>query len=369
MNVVRVLWRAWRCKWGVARLAIAGFICWVLAADTGARLARLQLAALPDFDYLAEVEALRAQGRFGEAEMVARGGLDAISDAQERHRLETALDATIAERDGWLRKIRSAGLGALSGRGTDLESIIGAVAADFFLVGDLRDIVIEGGKLVIDGDSDELVLLLSFVGAATTLAPEIDWAPSVLKAARRTGAIGDRMAEHLRRLLRQRNSGELATVCEDVASIAKRASPGGAIRVLALVDDPSDLPMLARFLERRPRGAFALHVTGSEGASTLRRVVKTAPDAADDLLEAAAGKGASGTRFLSTPAARALTRPHPLVGVAKAVSKGNAERLVKAALDRIDPGAWWALPLAAAWVLFEALLLRRRLGVPRAEGH
>jgi hypothetical protein len=36
-------------------------------------------------------------------------------------------------------------------------------------------------------------------------------------------------------------------------------------------------------------------------------------------------------------------------------------------LDRIDPGAWWAMPLAAAWVLFEALLLRRRFSVLRAE--
>lgn len=361
------LWRLWRCKWGVARLAIAAFVCWVLVADTGSRLARLQLAALPDFDYLAEVEALRAQGRFGEAEMVAHAGLERQSDASERLRLQAALDATVAERDGWLRKVRSAGLGALSGRGTDLESIVGAVAADFFLVGDLRDIVIEGGKLVIDGDSDELVLLLSFVGAATTLAPEIDWAPSVIKAARRTGALGDRMAEHLRQLLRQRKSAELATVCEDVASMAKRASPGGAIRILKLVDEPSDLPMFARFLERRPNGAFALHVTGGEGAAMLRRASKTAPEAADELLEAAAGKGVAGTRFLSTPAASTLMRPHPLVGVAKAVSKGNAEQLVKATLDRIDPGAWWAMPLAAAWVLFEAMLLRRRLGVLRAE--
>jgi len=365
--VIRAAWAVWRCKWGVARLAVACFVCWALVADTGSRLARLQLASLPDFDYVAEVEALTLQGRYGEAEMVARAGLDARADAPQRARLQAALDAAIAERDGWLRKIRSAGLGALSGRGTDLESLLGAVAADFFLVGDLRDIVIEGGKLVIDGDSDELVLLLSFVGAATTLAPEIDWAPSVLKAARRAGAIGERMAEHLRQLLRQRKSAELAEVCEQVATISKRASPGGAIRMMRLVDEPADLSAIARFVERRPKGAFALHVTGAEGASTLKRVSGAVPEAADELIEAAAGKGAAGTRFLSTPAARALIRPHPLIGVAKAVSKGNAERLVKAMLDRIDPGAWWAMPLAAAWVLFEALLLRRRFSVLRAE--
>lgn len=365
--MIRAAWAAWRCKWGLVRLAAACFVCFVLVADTGSRLARLQLASLPDFDYVAEVEALRMQGRYGEAEMVARAGLEGRPDAPDRQRLQAALDATLAERDGWMRKLRSAGLGVLSGRGTDLESIIGAVAADFFLVGDLRDIVIEGGKLVIDGDSDELVLLLSFIGAATTLAPEIDWAPSVLKAARRAGAIGERMAEHLRQLLRQRKSAELAAVCEDVATISKRASPGGAIRMMRLVEEPADLSTLASFVERRSKGAFALHVTGTEGATTLKRAGKTTPEAVDDLLEAAAGKGEAGTRFLSMPAARALTRPHPLVGIAKAVGKGNAEKLVKAALDRLDPGAWWAMPLAAAWVLFEALLLRRRWSVLRAE--
>ncbi len=365
--MIRTTWALWRCKWGVIRLALAAFICWVLVADTGSRLARLQLASLPDFDYGAEVEALRLQGSYGEAEVVANAGLEAIDDPAERERLQAALDATIAERDGWLRKIQSAGMGALSGRGADLESILGAVAADFFLVGDVRDIVIEGGKLVIDGDSDELVLLLSFIGAATTLAPEIDWAPSVLKAARRSGALGERMAEHLRQLLRQRKAAALTAVCEDVASISKRASPGGAIRVMKLVDDPADLSTFARFIERRPRGAFALHVTGSEGAATLRRAAKSTPDAADALLEAAAGKGAAGTRFLSTPAAAALMRPHPLVGIAKAFSKGHAEQLVRRILDRVDPGAWWAMPLAAAWALFEALMLRRRFGVLRAE--
>lgn len=48
-----------------------------------------------------------------------------------------------------------------------LEGWIGAVAADFFIVGDVRDLVIEGGELALDGESDEVILALSGIGLAT----------------------------------------------------------------------------------------------------------------------------------------------------------------------------------------------------------
>lgn len=345
----------WRCKWGLLRLAVACFLTYAIAADAPARIARLQLAALPGFDYAAEVRALRTQGRFGEAVMVGEAGLTADPAADAPLRAE--LVATIAQRDSWLRKARNAGMGALSGRGESLEALIGAVAADFFIVGDIRDLVLEGGKQMLDGDSDEVVLLLSVVGIATTLAPEIDWAPSILKAAKRAGHMSAGMTDYLKKALKGRKTKELTAVCEDVAAISKKASPGGAMRMLRLADGPEDLARLARFVQKNPTGAFALHVTGKEGSLVL----KEAGQAGEQLVIAASKRGRAGVNFLSSNSAKVLLRPHPWLGVAKVIWKGNAEKIIARAIDRIDPNAWWLLPAAAAWAVLEAGLIVGRL--------
>src|SRR5262252_5813004 len=116
--------------WGVLRLLIAAFLLSAIASDTGARLARMQLASLPDFNYAGEIRYLRAAGRYGEAIMVADAGLE------------------------------------------------GAAAADMFIVGDVRDLLIQGSRYVMDGEADEVIVLLSSVGVATTLLPEVDWEPA-----------------------------------------------------------------------------------------------------------------------------------------------------------------------------------------------
>ncbi len=357
--MIRLAFQLWRCKWGFLRLLVACFCVYALASDAPARFARMQLAALPDFDYLAETRALRAQGRYGEAVMVAQTGLESQPANAE---LKSELDSTIAERDGWLLKAKRFGMGALSGRGDSLESLIGAVAADFFVVGDLRDLVVEGSKQMIDGDSDELVLTLSLVGIVTTVAPEIDWAPSILKAAKRAGHMTEAMMDSLKKIIRSGDKPQLAHVCEDVAGIAKKASPGAAMRVLKLTDSPEDLARVARFIESNSAGAFALHVTGKEGALVLKGAGKSG----EDLIIAAAKKGRAGTHFLTGPAARVLTRPHPLLGLAKAVWKGNAEKMLARIAERVDPRAWFLLPAAAAWAMLELGLLVRRLRPQRA---
>lgn len=350
--------RLWSCRWIALRLSVALFITAVLAMDAPARLARLQVGALPGFDYAAEVNALRVQGRYGEAEMVANAGLNDPDAAHAHDSLRLALAHTHRERDSFTRRLKDAGKGALTGRGDTLESILGAVASDFFLVGDIRDIVIEGGKQLLDGESDEIILLLSVAGVFTTLAPEIDWAPSIFKVARRTGAMSDRLAQWLRSSVRAGRSDDVARACGDVATISRAAGPGAAVRLVALADTPEDLARLARFTANNPTGAFALRTTGREGFE----VIKAAGETGERLVLKLARKGPAARAVLASPAGRALLRPHPLLGIAKALWKGNAEQLILRALDRIDPNAWWALPLAAAWAVIEFALLITRLG-------
>ncbi len=357
--------RLWKLKYTFMRWCVALFIASVLLGDAPARLARLQLAALPDFDYVGEIQALTVEGRYGEATMIADASVSLLSPTDPR--LTAITDArarAVAEQESWIRRAKSVGMGALSGRGSDLESLVGALTADFFLVGDIRDLVLEGGKQLIEGDSDELVLLLSFVGVVTTLAPEIDWAPAIVKAARRAGSVTDGLAKNITSAIKRRDAQQLTSLFEDVATISRKASPGGTVRILRRTENAQDLADIAKFINRTPHGAFVLHVTGDAAPTLLRQLrasARASENAADAVLTAAAKKGTAGARFLSTDAARILVKPHWVIGITKAVWKGNAEKLVVRLADRFDTNGWWMLPLACGWAFFETLLLGKGL--------
>jgi hypothetical protein len=346
--------RLWRRKWNIARLLVAAFLFWVLAADTAARFARMQLASLPGFDYAAEVRALRLQGRYGEAAVIAQQGRNDLVGAP-REQLENEATLAANEQASWIRRAKDVGIGAISGRGTSLESLAGAVAADFFIVGDVRDLVIEGGKFVLDGESDELVLLLSVAGVVTTLAPEIDWAPAVLKAARKAGAVSEKLAGTITSAIKGRRVKELEPIFEDVATISKQASPAGMFRVIKFAQTPEELKTLAKFVDNQPGGAFAIAVTGERGA----RLVTKEGQAVGELIVLAAKKGRAGADFLGKPAAKALMRPHPLIGLLKGLQKGTLADAARKLMDRIDPAAWWIVPALAGWVFIEATLFVR----------
>jgi len=360
----------WRVRWNLVRLCVAVFLLWIVASDTGARLARLQLASLPDFDYVSEIRHLRQAGRYGEAAMVADAGLASASGANQ-HRILDERQKIDAERGSAMRRLRDVGLGALTGSAglsgeASLERLGGALAADLLVVGDIRDLMIQASKYMVDGEVDEVIVALSGLGLVTTVAPEVDWAPALLKIAKKAGTLSRRMQEFIVGAVKSKRVKELEALKTDVKVLAEHASPAGAIRLMGYVDEPGDAARLARFMERNAkdsRGAFALHVAGGEGAGYLKRAEAIGPLAlrtADDTLVKAARKGPAGIAWLRTKAAGTLLKPHPIIGLTKGLWKGNVELFARAAIDRIGPSAWWLVPLLAAWVFVECMLLGRK---------
>ena len=369
------LWRIWKSRWGLARLVLASFILAVLVADTGARLARLELASLPDTDFVSQVRALREQEKLGEAVLIADQGLE-LTTGDTHAALERERALALEAQQSWTRRATDVLRGITLGAGPDasLERLIGAVGADFFIVGDVRDLAIQAWHYLRQGEADGVIVALSMVGIATTLAPEIEWAPNVLKAARRAGALSRRFGEIIVDGVKARNVKLIRSVVGDTAAIARRASPGVAARLLRLADEPKDLARVARFVEHEGKaGAFALNATGRAGADVLRsadelrsagRVAEAAR--AERAVIDAARKGEAGAAWLKRGSYRALLRPHPIVGAAKALWSGHAAALIQRAFERLDPAAVWAIPLIAAWVAFELGLIFRRFA-PRPE--
>lgn len=353
-----VLGFIWKSKWGLTRLVIALGVVFALAVDTPVRLARMQLAALPDYDFGAEVRRLRDEGRFGEAVVVADAGLDELTGTA-RDALAAEKQAALEAQASWLRRAKAVGMGAISGRGDTVEGLVGAIGTDLLVVGDVRDLLIQATKFAVDGEADPVIVALSGVGIVTTVAPEIDWAPSILKAARKTGALSRRMGETVVDLAKAGKGEALAAVMGDVAVISQKASPGGAIRVLRLADDAEELGQLATLVRTEKAGAFILHATGKEGAQVWKSAAKGTEAATAQTLKAAAKKGSAGASWLRT-AGRTALRPHPLLGLVKSVYKGNAAALISRLADRLDPFGVWLLPVAAGWMVVEAGWLIRR---------
>ncbi len=361
--------KIWKLRWNVARLCLAAILLWIVASDTDARLARLAYSSLPDFDYASEVTFLTQSGRLGEAVMVADEGLRSLPvGSAARAEVEKARAAAVEQQSSVVRRVKEVGLGAVSGKGESIESLIGAIGADFFVVGDVRDLVIQSGRYVLDGETDEVVLILSGVGLATTVVPEVDWVPAVLKAAKKAGSLTKGLAREIVQLARKGGGEALGPLLKDVRKIAQKASPGGAMRALRHADSADEVATLARFVENAPSGAFALHVTGKEGAAVVKagakaeaRALKAAATGAEDAVVMAARKGQAGLAWLRTSGVRAMTRPHFLVGVGKALWKGNAQAAAARIAAMIDPRAQWLVPALGTWVFVELALLLRRL--------
>jgi hypothetical protein len=369
--------RLWRSRWNAARLLVAALLVWALAVDTPARIARLQLALLPDADLAAEVRTLRERGRFAEALVVADAGLAAL-DASDPRRDQLTRERAETQRrqQSMLRRLSDLARGALTGGGAaaadgpdaSLELLLGAVATDLLVIGDVRDLVIQSARWARGQSTDPVIVALSGVGIATTAAPLADWAPSVLKAARKSGAMTRSMADVVVRAARDRNLADLRRIMDDAAVIARVASPAGAMRLFRHVDSADDAARLARFLERGgPAAARALHI-GGEPAIRLAKSAESfrAAGRIDDALAIertlllAAGKGDAGAKWLARGLHRPLLRAHPLVGIAKSLWKGNAQALIARTLELFDPWSRWTLPAAAAWLFIEIALMLRR---------
>lgn len=100
------------------------------------------------------------------------------------------------------------GEGFATGEGDTNAGIAGAVSSDLTVVGDVRDIAAEGGKMIAGAEYNELVLGLSVVGLGVTAATiatggggiVVKAGVSLFKAAKRTGKMTKEFAEALTRL-------------------------------------------------------------------------------------------------------------------------------------------------------------------------
>ena len=339
---------------------------WALIAAWPLREARLRLIALPETDFAMDVKRLREADRVGEAMVVAESLARTMPSVHG-----TALDREWGfareARESWLRKVKDGGWGALTGRGTSGSALAGAMAGDLVAVGDVRDLVIEGAKKFVGAENDPVIAALSSAGLATTLAPPVDWVPSLLKWARRNGALGDDLGADVVLMVQDRSILRAGGFLWDVASISHGASPGGALTILSGAHSTGDVSRLAAFVSNDQDGAAALillHDSGGMGASAQvgTDLITNAPNAGvaaarEGALVLASRRGSAGRVFLQSAAAKPLLGGHPLVRLAGGIGYGHPARRMARAWERAEHSLTTLTVGSACWVALEGVVL------------
>lgn len=123
----------------------------------------------------------------------------------QAQRVETA----VTDANSATGKAESFAMGFVTGEPNDLPGLAGTAFGDLFVFGDIRDAAREGSRLATGQEADKLILGLACVGLAITAgtyatvgaAAPARIGLTVLKAARKTGRIGVRLAGWIRRSL------------------------------------------------------------------------------------------------------------------------------------------------------------------------
>ena len=184
--------------------------------------------------------------------------------------------------------------------------------------------------------------------------PPVDAVPSLLKWARRNGALTDELGSEVIAMVRDQRIFAAGGLLWDISAIAKGASPGGAITILRGSKSSEDVARLAACVRRGPHGAAALIMTEGVGAATLAGAPSRGIGAArESVVIEASRRGSAGRVFLQSAAVKPLLRGHPLVRFAALAPVDTPAFTVAHAMGQTERNLAWWIGLAAAWVVLE----------------
>ncbi len=125
--------------------------------------------AMTPIDPLPRTQALVQKDHMAEAEAYLSYFVEHNSSAvtPQAHEL---LAAIRQRRQSWDYRTRTLIKGAIEGKSDEVEGMVGAGIADLFVVGDIRDALIEGKHWLSGEEVDEVMVALSSLGIAATAA-------------------------------------------------------------------------------------------------------------------------------------------------------------------------------------------------------
>ncbi len=258
------------------------------------------------------------------------------------------------EREGaWaastFRNVRQFSRGFVTGEADSIPGLSGAVTSDLTVIGDVRDLSSEGGKMIAGQPYNQLILGLSVVGVGLTGATIATGGAtltgrvgvSIVKIAAKTGSLTADFARQMTRLvsdavdfpalrttLRSVNlanptatraavesyaasvrTADLFPVLKRVEDVSQATSPAESLRLMRYVENTEDLEGVANLSQRMGKQTRAVvEVTGQTSLRAFRTTVKFFTYLVENILAFLAGLGGLIGSILGRRGLRALTR-------------------------------------------------------------
>jgi hypothetical protein len=267
-----------RLLFHVALATLAGGAMWLLASglprqtEAEAVLAEVRRAAGNDGIDRAVGSALDrgdVEEASAYAELADHAALPFTEDLRRR------LAEALAFEESWAGRLGRCARGVFEGDMTGALSAACTLAADFTPLGDARDIAVQGSRWLGGRDYDAVVLGLSAAGlgaTALTYASAGTGAPakaglSVLKGARRTGALSPRLWLALEKVSAG-GGAKFVRAATEVNAVRREFGAAEAVKMLRYADKAEDLGEIAKFYAKF--GRKARPIMELTGKTTLR---------------------------------------------------------------------------------------------------
>jgi|GEM_PF-6029805 len=189
-------------------------------------------------------------------------GLD--DENQSALKGKTALET---EMNAYSRKFYDAIKGFITGNIENTASMIGCVAGDVCLWGDIRDFAKNTYRYYSGEEIDKIITVLSALGIATTLIPEIDVGIAICKGFAKFMSSGLRkfllvITEEAVKLRKYDKVSEFMTA---LTGMYKKIG-SGIIDVLQLAKDSKEFAKYSEIIEKTGRSGYAFLMLGGRGA-------------------------------------------------------------------------------------------------------
>ncbi|MBX3582834.1 MAG: transcriptional regulator [Rhizobiaceae bacterium] len=198
-------------------------------------IAEFRLRGLSEEDYVLKIDQAIADEDFSEAQQIveiARENGVALSP-EIVERTQQDLDEAV-----W-QTIREFSAGFATGESDTPSKIMGTLAADYLIYGDIRDVATEAPKAIAGQDYDALTLGLATFGIVT-LVPgtgAVDLGAAVLKTAKRAGKMSAGMARSLTRTATSAiDIGALKVAMNSGSTIFRSPSAVEIARIFGAID-------------------------------------------------------------------------------------------------------------------------------------